>query len=220
MSGEHTYQIEKLINEAIHEMLLKEYYYNSFKNSQDINISNIVINNGDVIEVYLKIENELHQILNHQLNTIIENINKSAKFHSTEIRKITFKTNLTYRKIGWLRPENLLEDFYKLLDKTAVIGIDYESFVQHFFGDERSDKGIIWYERDNKLAYLFNFLIDHNIISPHDNQYLIVSKHFCNENGVYYNPEKLRKNLGNTITSNNLIQFDYIIKPLKRIFNC
>lgn len=219
MNEKLTYQFEELMKDAIKSVLHRGYSKNLTKD-QEFNISQIVLNNENIIEVFLKVENELNQILSQQLNTIVESINKSSQFQNREIQKVILNNNVTYRKIGWLRPINLLEDFYGLLDKSAVIGIDYKRFVQHFFGDETPDKGIIWYERDNRLAYLFNYLIDYNIISPHDNQYLIMSKHFCNENGVYYNPEKLRKNLGNTISSKNLIQFDYIIKPLRTLFNC
>lgn len=219
MNEELTYQFEGLIKKAIQEMLFRESCIESLKD-KEISISKVVINNGNIIEVYLQIENELRQILNQQLNTIIENINKSSKNQSIGIQKITFNTNSTFRKIGWLRPINELDNFYELLDKSAVIGgIDYTRFSQHYFGHETPEKEIIWCEKDNRLVYFFKFLIDYNIIPPHDNPYLIICKNYCNENGENYDPKKLRKNYGNTMSSTNLNQFDYLIKPLKKMFN-
>lgn len=215
MSDDHTYQVEKLINSAILK-LLRESCCNNLPYNQDFDITQISIGDNDLIDLFLKLDTEVQQIIKQQLKFVIKSIKHSNK---NEEQKYLSIQNQTFRKIGWLRTESELHECYKILDQYAVIRVTEEIFIQHFTGSENPGQRIPWYEKNICLPYIFHLLKDNKIIPPHDNLFVLLSKHFCDSKGNYFNAGNLRKNYGQAYSYKMFSNFDYLMKALKTLFN-
>jgi len=214
MSDDLTYQVEKLINSAILELLRKN-CCNNIPYNQNLDITKISIGDNNLIDIFLKLDYEVQQIIKQQLTLVIKSIKPSK---NNEKQNYIPEQNQSFRKIGWLRKESELHECYKIFDQYAVTRVTEEIFIRHFTGSENSGQRIPWYEKKICLPYIFQIFSEKEIIPPHDNLFVLLSEHFCDSKGKYLDPGNLRKNYGQAYSYKMFSNFDYLMKALNALF--
>ncbi|MEJ8590333.1 hypothetical protein JSO54_03675 [Riemerella anatipestifer] len=200
-----------------YEKSFENYYKQSLRNGNRVNeidyYNNAIKELEQIEEAVLQLEKQIHSV--EQKNSIqfltifsiihsvkqfakqlIEEFeNKSVK--STNVTKPrNIKSKLTYK---WLKDENKLYDFKKLLSKYNLIdsSIDFQSFKFIFTENPVTEikKRIVW-QNDNatQLLFLIKELKENNIIQTTKNNfdYIQLSECFYRPSQEKFNPKKLK----------------------------
>jgi len=81
-------------------------------------------------------------------------------------------------KINWLKTEEDLFVFYKLLIKHQYIDCNFTFFQVHFMGTESAPYKITFLRPTNQLPYIWDCLQDEGFIAPCEQPHVRLAQHF------------------------------------------